>query len=63
MNYKQRRLERMAALQSGENALFKETHPRLEHRTETMSVGDFLEANEDLATGSPEASEVTLYGA
>lgn len=62
MDYKQRRLERMAALQSGENALFKETHPRLEHRTETMSVADFLEANEDFATGSPETSEVTLYG-
>ncbi|CAI4218613.1 unnamed protein product [Parascedosporium putredinis] len=46
MDYKQRRLERMAALQSGENALFKETHPRLEHRTETI----------------PETSEVTLYG-
>lgn len=61
-NYKARRLERLESLQGGEEGLFTETFPRLEHRTETMSVSDFLEANNDIETPDNNASAVTLYG-
>lgn len=61
-NYKARRLERLESLQGGEEALFTETFPRLEHRTETMSVSDFLEAHNDTETPDNDSSAVTLYG-
>lgn len=65
--FSSRRRERLAELQAGEEGLYKETFPRLEHRTETMSVSDFLAAHSEAETPEKdvpekEPEEVTLYG-
>ncbi|SPO02217.1 related to lysyl-tRNA synthetase [Cephalotrichum gorgonifer] len=62
LDYKQQRLERLASAQDGEDALFKEPFPRLEHRTGTMSVADFLDTHKDVEAHDPNSDSVTLYG-
>ena len=62
LDHKNRRLERLESLQNGEEALFSETFPRLEHRTETMSVSDFIDAHKQVETPDAEIPSVTLYG-
>ena len=61
-DYTQGRLARLAAFQQGEDAILGDMHPRLEHRSETMSVADFLAANEDVEVHDPNSDAVTLYG-
>lgn len=61
-DYKQRRLERLASLQDGGEVLFKEPFPRLEHRTDTMSVAEFLDTHKDIEARDPSFEPVTLYG-
>lgn len=61
-DHKPRRLDRLASLQDGEDALSKEPFPRLEHRTETMSVAEFLDAHKDVEARDPSFEPVTLYG-
>lgn len=60
--YRDRRRERLADLQGGEEGFFPETFPRLEHRTETMSVSDFLAAHSEAEAPEKESEAVTLYG-
>ncbi|KAJ4131093.1 mitochondrial lysine-tRNA synthetase [Fusarium equiseti] len=55
---KQRRAE-LWAEQKEEDPLFTETHPRLVHRTEPMSVPDFYEAFENALDDS---KDVTVHG-
>lgn len=61
-SYAQGRLRRLEGLKNGEEGVLDEVFPRLEHRTGTMSVAEFLDANSEVEAPNPTADAVTLYG-
>lgn len=61
-SYAQGRLRRLEGLKDGEEGVLDEVFPRLQHRSETMSVAEFLDANSEVSAHDPTADAVTLYG-
>ncbi|MBE3041757.1 hypothetical protein IMZ48_04090 [Candidatus Bathyarchaeota archaeon] len=59
--YRNRRRDRLNGLQ-GKEGLFREAFPRLEHRTPTMLVSEFLKTHKDVDALDKESDPVTLYG-
>ncbi|KAF5009845.1 hypothetical protein FDECE_3967 [Fusarium decemcellulare] len=57
--FKQQRRTELWAEQESEDALYPETHPRLEHRAKRMSVPEFLEAFRDELD---DTKDVSVYG-